>query len=48
MEEGGTLFLYIKTIERSHSPKNLWEKIQLSKQYSKYVHLTNAMASLAQ
>lgn len=33
--QNGVLFLYMKTIERAHSPANLWEKIQLSKQYSK-------------
>jgi protein MAK16 len=27
--------LFIKTIERAHSPKNLWEKIKLSKTYTK-------------
>ena len=30
----GKCFLFIKTIERAHSPKNLWEKIELSANYS--------------
>ncbi|KAL3782066.1 hypothetical protein HJC23_006294 [Cyclotella cryptica] len=34
-EEGGRIHLYIKTVERAHSPKNLWEKIYLSRNYSK-------------
>jgi len=34
-EEGGKVHLYIKTVERAHTPKNLWEKIHLSRNYSK-------------
>jgi len=34
-EEGGKIHLYIKTVERSHSPKNMWEKILLSRNYSR-------------
>ncbi|KAL2168616.1 hypothetical protein VTG60DRAFT_7102 [Thermothelomyces hinnuleus] len=29
----GTIYLYIKTIERSHMPSKWWEKIKLSKNY---------------
>jgi len=34
-EENGRVTLYLKTVERAHSPKNLWEKIYLSRNYSK-------------
>jgi len=34
-EEDGRIHLYIKTVERAHSPKNLWEKIYLSRNYGK-------------
>jgi len=33
-EENGVMYLYIKTIERAHSPKNLWEKIELHHTYT--------------
>jgi len=34
-EENGRIHLFIKTVERAHSPKNLWEKIYLSRNYGK-------------
>ncbi len=34
-EENGRVSLYIKTVERAHSPKNLWERIDLSRNYTK-------------
>ena len=41
-EKEGKIFLFMKTIERAHSPKNLWGKIQLSNNYSQ------ALASIDQ
>jgi protein MAK16 len=34
-EDAGRIYLCLKTVERAHSPKNLWEKILLSRNYGK-------------
>ncbi|KAI0675464.1 ribosomal L28e protein family-domain-containing protein [Trametes maxima] len=34
-EKEGVLYLYVKTIERAHSPANMWERIKLSNNYTK-------------
>ncbi|KIL55809.1 hypothetical protein M378DRAFT_173320 [Amanita muscaria Koide BX008] len=34
-EKEGVLYLYVKTIERAHSPAHMWEKIKLSNNYGK-------------
>lgn len=34
IEDEGVCYLHIKTVERAHSPKSLWEKIKLSKNYA--------------
>ncbi|KAI0080174.1 putative MAK16 protein [Panus rudis PR-1116 ss-1] len=34
-EKEGVLYLYVKTIERAHSPAHMWEKIKLSNNYTK-------------
>ncbi|KAH8926231.1 Mak16 protein [Atractiella rhizophila] len=31
----GTVYLFVKTAERSHSPKHMWEKVTLSRDYGK-------------
>ncbi|KAF8319377.1 Mak16 protein, partial [Clavulina sp. PMI_390] len=31
----GKIYLFMKTIERAHTPRNMWEKIELSNNYSK-------------
>lgn len=33
-EEDGRCYLYIKTIERSHTPAKMWQKIRLKRQYA--------------
>ncbi|QRV73819.1 ribosomal L28e protein family [Ceratobasidium sp. AG-Ba] len=34
-EKEGVLYLYVKTIERAHTPAKMWEKIKLSNNYTK-------------
>ncbi|XP_024368866.1 uncharacterized protein [Physcomitrium patens] len=34
-EIDGTLYLYMKSIERSHAPKDLWERVKLPRNYGK-------------
>ncbi|CAD7962280.1 unnamed protein product [Amoebophrya sp. A120] len=33
IEKEGLCYLYIKTVERAHTPKKMWEKIELSKNF---------------
>jgi hypothetical protein len=42
----GALFLYVKTIERAHTPKHMWERIKLSNNYAKALEQVRARASL--
>ena len=33
--KAGIMYLYVKTIERAHTPARMWEKIKLSNNYTK-------------
>ena len=44
-EEDGVCYLYMKTIERAHTPKNLWEKIKVCGIYSRSIYISALFCS---
>ena len=40
-EHDGVCYLYMKTIERSHTPKHLWEKIRLPSDYMQALEIVS-------
>ncbi|XP_016839346.1 protein MAK16 homolog [Nasonia vitripennis] len=40
-EENGIIYLYMRTAERIHAPKNQWEKVKLSRNFEKAIHQIN-------
>ncbi|KAL6751106.1 ribosomal L28e protein family-domain-containing protein [Haematococcus lacustris] len=45
-EDNGKIYLYMKTIERAHTPKNMWQRIKLKRNYAQALeqldtHLTH-------
>ncbi|XP_014482336.1 PREDICTED: protein MAK16 homolog A [Dinoponera quadriceps] len=40
-EENGIIYLYMRTAERIHTPKNMWEKVKLSRNFEKAIQQIN-------
>ncbi|XP_063989246.1 protein MAK16 homolog A [Diachasmimorpha longicaudata] len=40
-EENGIIYLFMRTAERIHEPKNQWEKVKLSRNFEKAIHQIN-------
>ncbi|XP_012279838.1 protein MAK16 homolog A [Orussus abietinus] len=40
-EENGIIYLYMRTAERVAFPKNMWEKVKLSRNFEKAIHQIN-------
>ncbi|KAK0095003.1 hypothetical protein PV326_009453 [Microctonus aethiopoides] len=40
-EENGIIYLFMRTAERIHEPKNQWERVKLSRNFEKAIHQIN-------
>ncbi|XP_011498549.1 PREDICTED: protein MAK16 homolog A [Ceratosolen solmsi marchali] len=40
-EENGIIYLYMRTAERIHTPKDMWEKVKLSRNFEKAIYQIN-------
>jgi len=42
IEKEGVCYLYMKTVERAHTPKNMWERIKLSRNFGEALQQIDA------